>query len=220
MPAAHPIPAHQAHVVLIEDDGMFREMLAHALRERFRPREFAVFADGPAGLAYCLATPPDLLVLDLRLPGMDGRDVIRRLRAKHTGIRYLVLTGNLTGTLPAELIALGVAGFIDKATTLDHAERAIERVLGGGLYFSANVSPAASPLASQPAESDKDPAVLSTREREIVRLVATGFYSKEIGAKLGLSPRTVEKERLQIMEKLGVRDLAGLIRWSVRHGLV
>jgi DNA-binding NarL/FixJ family response regulator len=194
--------------------------LAQAIRERLQPREFAVFSDGPTGLAHCLATPPSLLMVDLRLPGLDGREVIRRLRAASVSTRFLVLTANVTAALPAELIGLGVAGFLDKASNLDHVQRAIERVLKGGLYFSANVTPSVPPVVKGSAEPAKDPAVLSDREREIVRLVATGLYSKEIADQLGLSPRTVEKERVQIMQKLGVGDLAGLIRWSVRQGLV
>ena len=220
MSECRAIRAEEANVVLIEDDGLFRDLLGHAMRERVRPRSFSVFDNGAAGLAHCLETPPDLLMVDLRLPGMDGRDVVRRLRAVHAQIRYLVLTGHVTNALPAELIALGVAGFVDKSATLDQVQRAIERVLGGGLYFSANVTPQPAAFVGRAAaDAGLDPAVLSEREREIVRLVAAGLYSKEIADRLGLSPRTVEKERVAIMQKLEVGDLAGLIRWSVRHGL-
>lgn len=203
--------------VLIEDDTMLRELLARAIETRFAPRSLRTFADGGAGLAHCLASPPDLLITDLRLPGVEGREIIRQLRAQAVATRYVVLTGQTTATLPGELIALGVAGFIDKQSPLEHAERAIGRVLAGGLYFSASVSPAPAPRGG--AAEGPGPDTLTPREREIAGMVASGKFSKEIGERLGLSPRTVEKERAVIMQKLGVRDLPGLVRWCVRNGL-
>lgn len=218
------IAASEADVVLIEDDGLFRDLLSHAVREGVKPRSFAVFDNGATGLTHCLTSPPDLLIVDLRLPSLDGREVVRRLRPVAPKTRYLVLTGHVTNALPAELITLGVSGFVDKASTMEELRRAIGRVLEGGLYFSASVPPQPAVFASRGAGPGDgggvDPAVLSDRERQIVRLVASGLYSKEIAEQLGLSPRTVEKERVAIMQKLGVGDLPGLIRWSVRHGIV
>ncbi len=206
--------------VLIEDDTLLRELMTRALQAKFSPRALVAFSDAPAGLAHCLAEPPELLITDLRLPGMDGRDVIRRLRARNVPTRFIVLTSNVTPALPAELIALGVGGFIDKSSPLDHAERAVERVLAGGLYFSASVGPSPSPFLTAADDQAGPPAtILSTEETEIARLVAAGLFSKEIGDRLNLSPRTVERKRVQIMEKLGVRDLPGLVRWCVRRGV-
>lgn len=215
-----PSAAPAGNFVLIEDDTLLRELLARVITQRFAPRSLQVFGDGTAGLVHCLASPPELLITDLRLPGTEGRDIIRRLRARSVTTRFVVLTSQVSPTLPAELIALGVAGFIDKTSPLEHTERAIERVLAGGLYFSANVSPSPAPHIGAADGHGPPPGVLGEREREIARLVASGLFSKEIGDKLKLSPRTVEKERVLIMEKLGVRDLPGLIRWCVRNGLV
>jgi len=217
MPAAAPAPT-AGHFVLIEDDGLLCDLLARAIAARFAPRTLRTFGDGATGLAHCLAEAPDLLITDLRLPGVDGREVIRRLRARHPGTRCVVLTSAVVPALPAELLALGVAGFVDKSSPLENVEGAIERVLAGGLYFSAQVSPT-SAAAPPPVAAGPGPAVLTEREREIARLVAGGLISKEIADRLGLSPRTVEKERGLIMEKIGVRDLSGFIRWCVRNGL-
>lgn len=204
--------------MLLEDDTLLRDLLERAITARFAPRTLRTFGDGTAALAHCLKSPPDLFITDLRVPGIEGRELIRRLHAARAATKFVVLTSNVSPALPAELIALGVAGFIDKSSPLEHAERAIERVLAGGLYFSANVSPTPSgTLGSTPA--GPGPGVLSEREREIARLVSAGLYSKEIGDRLGVSPRTIEKDRALLMEKIGVRDLAGLIRWCVRHGL-
>lgn len=218
LPPSPTPPAPAGHFVLVEDDVLLRDLLARTLTQRFAPTTLRTHGNGEVALADCLANPPDLLMADLRLPGMDGRELIRRLRARHPHIRCLVLTSSTSPTLPAELLGLGVSGFIDKASPIDHLERAVERVLAGGMFFSTHVGPGPAE-EPRPAQAGPTPAVLTEREREVARLVAGGLISKEIADRLGLSPRTVEKDRATIMEKIGVRDLTGFIRWCVRNGL-
>ncbi len=221
MPAAEQSQgpeASAAHFVLIEDDVLLCDLLVRVLRERFAPRTLRAFHNGEEGMKHCLAEAPDLVVTDLRLPGVEGREIVRRVRARHPLTRFVVLTNALTPGLPAELLGLGVAGLVDKASRATQVEAAVQRVLEGGLYFSTHVTPRAVD-PERPPPVDPVPLVLSDREREIARLVAGGLISKEVADRLGLSPRTVEKERAKIMEKIGVRDLSGLVRWCVRHGL-
>src|SRR5262249_47616693 len=156
--------------------------------------------------------PVELLLTDLHLPDLDGRQIIRQVRARDRQTRVVVLTGQIDTNLPAELVALGVAGFVDKAAPLEHAVHAVERVLGGGMYFFAGVMPAVSGLAARNA-GGAGTAALSPRERDVARLVAGGLSSKEIAQRLELSTRTVENYRANLMQKIGVRDTAGLVRW-------
>jgi len=222
--------------VIIEDEAVFRHMLSMALS---RMRGLVVageFADGKVGLDFCLKERPALLLLDLFLPGMHGLDIVREVRAKLPATRILVLTGHPDGELPARLIAQGVHGFVDKAEPLSYVMQAIEAVMSGGMFFATNVAPkivtadaiAAGNLPHTPP-STKPPApapsveavsVLSGREIEVVLLVSEGFSSKEIASRLNLSVRTVEKHRANIMEKVGVREVASLVRWCVQAGLV
>ena len=198
--------------VIIEDEAVFRHMLSMALS---RMRGLVVageFADGKVGLDFCLKERPALLLLDLFLPGMHGLDIVREERAQ------------------------GVHGFVDKAEPLSYVMQAIEAVMSGGMFFATNVAPkivtadaiAAGNLPHTPP-STKPPApapsveavsVLSGREIEVVLLVSEGFSSKEIASRLNLSVRTVEKHRANIMEKVGVREVASLVRWCVQAGLV
>ncbi len=222
--------------VIIEDEAVFRHMLSMALS---RMRGLVVageFADGKVGLDFCLKERPALLLLDLFLPGMHGLDIVREVRAKLPATRILVLTGHPDGDLPARLIAQGVHGFVDKAEPLSYVMQAIEAVMSGGMFFATNVAPrivtadaiaAASlphtPPSTKPAAptpSVEAVAVLSGREIEVVLLVSEGFSSKEIASRLNLSVRTVEKHRANIMEKVGVREVASLVRWCVQAGLV
>jgi DNA-binding NarL/FixJ family response regulator len=222
--------------VIIEDEAVFRHMLSMALS---RMRGLVVageFADGKVGLDFCLKEKPALLLLDLFLPGMHGLDIVREVRAKLPATRILVLTGHPDGELPARLIAQGVHGFVDKAEPLSYVMQAIEAVLSGGMFFATNVAPkivTADAIAAgnlphtppstkpaAPAPSVEAVAVLSGREIEVVLLVSEGFSSKEIASRLNLSVRTVEKHRANIMEKVGVREVASLVRWCVQAGLV
>lgn len=206
--------------VVIEDDVLLRDLLREQLVRTFKPKEMQAFMNGRPALDFCLAQPPDILLTDLRLPDMDGREIVRRIRARELPTRIIVLTSYVDANLPAELIALGVAGLVDKLSSLDHVERAVQNVLSGGLYLAASVSPTISPAMSRgdPA-SEVGPSVLSERERALARLVARGLRSKEIADQLGLTPRTAEKYRLLLLEKLQLPNTTSLIRWCVRHGL-
>jgi DNA-binding NarL/FixJ family response regulator len=182
------------------------------------------FKDGKSGLDFCLKEPPGLAIVDLYLPGMHGLEVVREIRAKLPATRVLVLTGHPDGDLPGRLIAQGVHGFVDKSAPLN------ESVVGGGMFFAAHVPPKATAGAQPRVEPEvkTGPPVttinavetLSGREIEVARLVAEGFSSKEIADRLGLSVRTVEKHRANIMDKINVKEVASLVRWCIQAGIV
>src|SRR5262245_23363061 len=134
-PKPEVLHASACRFVLMEDEALLRDLLADTLRQRFQPQSLHAFPNGREGLKHCREHPVDLLLVDLRLGDLDGRDVVRQLRAAGRKMRTIVLTGQVDATLPAELVALGVAGFIDKAAALDHVVSAVERVLAGGMYF-------------------------------------------------------------------------------------
>ena len=194
----------------------------------------AAFDLGKEGLEYCLRTKPDRLAVDLFLPDLHGLEIVREVRARLPATRILVLTGHPDGDLPARLVAQGVHGFVDKAAPLSYIMQAMESLMEGGMFFASHVPPkgatpsaqAALPKVVAGARSDPEALpleavkVLSAREIEVARLVAEGFSSKELAARLGLSVRTVEKHRANIMEKVGVHEVASLVRWCVQTGLV
>jgi DNA-binding NarL/FixJ family response regulator len=218
--------------VIIEDDEVFRRMLAMALNRVRGLHVASTFGDGKAGLDYCLKEQPGLLVVDLYLPGMHGLEIVKEVRSKIPATRVLVVTGHPDGELPARLIAQGVHGFVDKNAPLSYALQAVESVMDGGMFFAAHIAPkqtddgkGAPRIAPAVKEGPATPALaaveaLSARELEVARLVAEGFSSKEIAARLDLSVRTVEKHRANIMDKIGVREVASLVRWCVQNGIV
>jgi DNA-binding NarL/FixJ family response regulator len=215
-----PAATSALRFVLVDDTATFRGLLKDALQRQFHPKELLDFGNGRDALAACLAVPPDLLIADLYLRDMDGRDIVRALRQKGITTRVVILTAHPEAQLPAELVSLGVAGFVDKNSPLEQIDRAVQCVLEGGMFFSATVPPPVpSSLASEPALPRVGAEILSEREREVVRLVARGLVSKEVAEQLGLSARTVEKHRARILAKLGLHDVPMLVRWCLRNGL-
>lgn len=221
--------------VIIEDETVFRQMLSMALSRVRGIMLVGEFENGKTGLDFCLEKKPDLLVVDLYLPGLHGLEVVKEVRAKLPATRILVLTSHPDGELPARLIAQGVNGFVDKTEPLNYVLQAVETVMKGGMFFAANVPPKAGAdgvtgrVVARPAPADQPPSAspslaagntLSPREIEVARLVTEGLSSKEIASRLGLSVRTVEKHRANIMDKLGVREVASLVRYCVQAGIV
>ena len=194
----------------------------------------ASFEKGKDGLAYCLETKPDLLVVDLFLPDLHGLEIVREVRAQLKATRILVVTGHPDGELAGRLVTQGVHGFVDKAAPLSYILQAVESLMAGGMFFATHVPPkgasggvqAALPRVAAGAKADRETVslaavkILSAREIEVARLVAEGFSSKEVASRLDLSVRTVEKHRANIMDKIGVREVASLVRWCVQTGLV
>ncbi|WP_221029567.1 response regulator [Actomonas aquatica] len=208
-------------VILIEDETVFRQLLKRALEKRKGWKDVEDFSDGAAGLAACLESPPDLLLVDLHLPGKHGLEIVRELRQKTPDVRILVLTAHAEPKLPSQLMGLGVGGYVDKTAPLAYVIQAIDTVMAGGMFFASHVQAESGPVAGGglPPASAALPSVLSARELEVARLVAAGRSSKEIASDLDLSTRTVEKHRANIMEKLGVREVASLVRWVLQNGL-
>jgi DNA-binding NarL/FixJ family response regulator len=211
-------------LMIVEDDPVYRHFLREVLRKMETVELAGEAATGAQGIELGLAAKPDVLLIDLMLPDMEGIQVITRLRNEQPGLHVMLLTAQPRNDLPAELMRLGVAGFLDKTATVQEIAGGIRKLLAGGLVYSSSAGLGRVEDASPPAltgmSMNYTPDVLTEREREIARMVAAAMSSKEVAAKLGLSPRTVEKHRANIYDKLRVRDVVGLTRWCLHHKLV
>lgn len=176
------------------------------------------------GIDACLAEKPDALLLDLHLPDQAGVEVVKALRPTMPDMIVILLTAHPRADLPRELLKLGVQGFADKTASALELVKTIRSVLAGGLSYTSVAGlakPTSDPAVALPGNSENvKPEALTVREREIATLVASALSSKEVAAQLELSTRTVEKHRANIYAKLGVRDVVGLTRWCLHHGLV
>ncbi len=204
-------------VVVIEDETMFRQLILLTLGKVKALTVIGEFGLGKPGLQFCLRDKPDMLVVDLMLPDLNGMEIAREVRKALPETKILVITAHPSERLPADLMALGVNGYVDKTEPIEYVLSAVETVRAGGMFFASKVRGKVGALAVQRKPMD---VPLTEREIEIARLVARGQMSKEIAATLNLSVRTVEKHRANIMEKIGVREVASLTRWCIQTGLV
>ena len=129
--AAAPSP----RVVLIEDETVFRQLLKRSLEKRKGWKHVEDYSNGAIGLEACMDDPPDLLLVDLQLPGKHGLDIVAELIPAHPEVKVLVLTGHAEPQLPAKLMRLGVAGFVDKTAPLAYVIQAIDTVMAGGMFL-------------------------------------------------------------------------------------
>lgn len=207
-------------VALIEDETMFRQLILLTLGKVKGIVVVGEFGLGKPGLDFCLKDKPDMLVVDLMLPDMNGLDIAREVRRALPDMKILVITAHPSERLPAELMAIGVNGYVDKTEPIEYVLSAVETVRAGGMFFASKVRAKGGGRPSLSAPPKPLDVPLTEREQEIAKLVAAGQMSKEIAAQLNLSVRTVEKHRANIMEKVGVREVASLTRWCISVGLV
>lgn len=177
----------------------------------------AVAYDGPAMLRLARELSPDLIVNDLSMPIVSGLDAIRRLHADGTECRFIVMTVHDDPGLVAEVLALGVRGFVLKHAAGDELLEAVRVVAAGGTYVSPRI--AGNTLRAL-ADRQRNPLdKLSARQREVIQLLADGRRMKEVASSLGISIRTVEHHKYEAMGILGVASSAELIRCVVQHSI-
>jgi DNA-binding NarL/FixJ family response regulator len=219
-----PPPAlrmRKLRAVLIEDETMFRQLILLTLGKVKDLQVIGEFGLGKPGLEFCLQEKPDMLVVDLMLPDVNGMEIAREVRKALPDTKILVITAHPSDRLPADLMVLGVNGYVDKTEPIEYVLSAVETVRNGGMFFASRVRAKGGNIQGGLVVTRPVLQIpLTEREQEIARLVAAGQMSKEIAASLNLSVRTVEKHRANIMEKVGVREVASLTRWCIQAGLV
>lgn len=162
----------------------------------------------------------DVLLMDLDMPEMDGRETTRRVKAKWPGVKVLVLTMNDEPAVVRDLMALGADGYLLKTCGKDELLLAIRETFAGRKHFSGALMTALLEERAQTTSSSKLLKDLSEREIEVLAALAEGLGNKEIGEKLFISPRTVDTHRTNLMKKLDTHHVAGLVRIAIKAGLV
>lgn len=206
-------------LVIIEDQTAIREMLVEILRLDSNYQLVGESGDGQEALSLCLNIKPDLIVLDAKLPGFNGVDILRRLVKKHPTVRVLVFSGHENPVLVREMLEAGAHGFVEKTAGLFEFKKGLETVANGGTYFGPAVAALLRNVVANPAASSAAD-FLTDREREILQLVAESYSTKEIAAKLGISIKTVDNHRTNLMRKLNLHDVASLTRYALEIGLI
>jgi DNA-binding NarL/FixJ family response regulator len=177
--------------------------------------------DGQEALRLAESLRPDVVLLDVGMPGLNGLEVAGRIGAFDASIRVVILSMHSSEEYVLRALRAGCAGYLLKASAVSELEVAVRAVARGETYLSPAVSKRVVDDYVSRTGGAADPLdALTPRQREVLQLAAEGLSSKEIAQRLGLSHRTVEAHRAQLMERLGVHDLAGLVRFAVRVGLI
>jgi DNA-binding NarL/FixJ family response regulator len=206
-------------LVIIEDQTAIREMLAEILRQDKNFQIVGEAGDGQAALKLCMDVKPDVAVLDAKLPGLNGVDLLRRVSKQLPHLRVLVFSGHENPVLVREMIEAGAHGFVEKTAGLFEFKKGLETVASGGTYFGPAVAALLRNVVANPEASDT-PDFLTDREREILQLIAESHSTKDIAAKLGISMKTVDNHRTNLMRKLNLHDVASLTRHALAIGLI
>jgi DNA-binding NarL/FixJ family response regulator len=176
--------------------------------------------DGREALALIAALLPDVAVLDVTMPGLSGIQVIAQLRVEQPAVRVIVLSMHDNEEYVRHALRAGAAGYLLKNSEPVELELAVRSVARGGSYLSPAVSRYVVTDYLRRSSEEGPTDGLTSRQREILQLIAEGRTNMEIAASLSLSVKTVETHRAQLMSRLDIHDVAGLVRYAIRTGVI
>ena len=206
-------------VVLADDHRMFREALRVRLGAESAMTIVAEASSGAQALDVLAEYCPDVLVLDIGLPDMNGIEVAGRIVRQYPEVRVVALSGHADRLFVEQMLKAGARGYVVKSAGADELISAIHAVVAGHIFLSPEVT--AAMLRQNHGGKDSVPplTVLGQREQEVLRLLADGRRSAEIAGELGIAPATVDVHRRNIKRKLGLHTTAELTRYAIREGL-
>jgi len=209
-------PKQRLRVLLADDHVVVREGL-RAVLQRQGFEIVGEASDGRTAIAMCDTLRPEVAVLDIAMPLLNGIDAAREILKAQPGTKIVLLTMYAEESYVLAGLRAGITGYVPKSNAASTLVQAIHAVSKGDVYLSPVVSRAVVQAYLSNATVPPDP--LSHRERQVLQLIAEGKTMKEIGDLLGISPRTAETHRTRIMNRLDIHDTAGLVRYSIEHGL-
>jgi two-component system response regulator NreC len=204
-------------VLLADDHPVFRQGL-RALLEREKFEVIAEASDGLEAIAMADRLQPQIVVIDLAMPALNGIDAVREIVKRAPRTKAILLTMYTEEHHVLEALRAGVKGCVSKSQAAEHLLQAIKDVSAGGVYLSPHVSGAV--VQAYLAKSELPYEPLTPRERQVLQLIAEGKTTKETAAVLDVSVKTAETHRTNLMEKLDIHSTAGLVRYAIRRGLL
>ena len=219
--AAAPTP-HPIQILLADDHAVLRSGLRQLLDAQPGLHVVGEAATGEEAVEQARTLKPDVVVMDLVMPGMGGLEALRRIAGQERGAKILVLTGQPKEQVLLEVLEAGGSGYVNKMSSSDDLAHAIRSVMEHEVFVDRAVTKARVQGSGRPPRRQADFTVgrLSAREREVLALTAAGHTSNEIGQQLSVSPKTVETYRARIMGKLGFQHRSELVRFALRAGLL
>jgi len=203
-------------VLIVDDHPLVLEGIRAVLETYDHIEVVGSASSARAALALLATTAPDVVMMDINMPDLNGLDAIELFREQHPGTRLLMLSMHDSREYISTSVMYGACGYVLKDVSTSEIVAAIEAVAAGGTYFSAGVSDA----LLQRGNTQKESRPLTTREQAVLLLLANGKSNKDVARTLEISARTVETHRKNIKKKLGIATTAGLTRYAIENGLI
>ena len=211
------------NVVIAEDHHLVRQGIRALLEKSSNIHTVGEASDGQQAIDLCEQLQPDILVVDIVMPRLNGLQTIERLRANNIPTRAIILSMHSDETMVRQALTRGAKGYVLKQAVAEELILAIHAAIRGETYLSPAISSilVEAALQGRPV-GESAPAFdqLSLREREVLQLLAEGNTNGEIAKILFLSEKTIEKHRAALMEKLNIHNLAGLVKVAIKYGLI
>jgi DNA-binding NarL/FixJ family response regulator len=204
----------RTRLIIADDHVMFAQGLESLLHDEFELLGTA--GNGEELVEATLRLGPDVILVDISMPVLNGFDAVRRIKASGSDTRIIFLTMHDDATLLSEAFRCGASGYILKQAAGEELVNAIKEVAHGNNY----VSPLVTNLPDEPLPIHTQKATVTPRQREVLELISQGLTMKEIASHLNISTRTAESHKYEMMQTLGVDSTAELIRYSLRLGLI
>lgn len=206
-------------VLLADDHTLVRAGIRALLASMPEIEVVGEAADGEAAVQLALQLQPDIVLMDISMKGMNGLQAAARIHDELPATRVIILSMHATNDYLQQALRAGAAGYMLKDAATLELQMALAAVARGGTYLSPAVS---AQVVEGYLQNDTlaENKVLTPRQNEILRLIAAGQSTKEIAFHLNLSSKTVDAHRAQLMDRLGIRDIAGLVRYAIRTGLI
>ena len=217
-------PSKQITVLLAEDHAIVRQGLCALLNADGHFKMVGEARTGREAVEKALALRPDVILMDIAMPVLNGLEATRQILAANPAAKVIILSAHSDDEYIERLTAVGAAGFLEKQTSADVLTKAIREVAKGNNFFSPSIAKRLSNTQSKPRDRDgllkANATRLTSRESEVLQLVAEGSANKQVAAELGISIKTVEKHRQHLMDKLNIHDTAGLTRYAISAGVI
>jgi len=205
-------------VLLADDHAIVSQGLEALLKQRFDL--VGTVGDGRALVAATAELLPDVVVTDISMPGLNGLDAIRQIKKANPHVKLVVLTMHAEPNLVAEALKAGASGYLLKTSAVEELETAINEVLKGRTYVTSLIAKDVFSLLIDNSGGTGESDRLTSRQREVLQLIAEGRTMKEVAAILNISPRTAESHKYEMMSVLGCQTTADLIHYAIKMKLV
>ena len=209
-------------ILLVDDHTMIREALRMALERDGSMQVVAEAGDGETALQQVAELLPEVVVMDIALPGASGIEVTRRLHASHPAIKVLALSTHLDRGIIKQMLDAGASGYVVKSAAGTELQQGIRSLMAGRKYLCSETAALVATSLTEllPASGKSDKRGLSGREIQVLVLIAEGKSAPAIATELHLSPGTVEVHRRNIMRKLDLHNVVELTKYAIRSGLI